>query len=219
MRRLLKLLSQAKHHLLTKEEIDAINGDQALANILHDLRRRDEKLPSYDEISIGEYYSRQAHYHWNNEKNESIEVISDYIVTGEAICPSTIIGFIAAWTNSEIQHPIVEKLVKHTLKNNLLKLPLNTTVSDYLAFINKKPNHAPENSPLESLEILMVYFEIRTVNGVSKRLGKPRSTITDHLSKLVGIENNYQILIDKDFTHHNKVKEIYNKWSVQNTLV
>jgi uncharacterized protein (UPF0305 family) len=217
MRRLLKLLSQAKHHLLTKEEIDAINGNQEFANIWHDLQVRADKLPSYDEISIGEYYSRQAHYHWNNEKNESIEVISDYIVTGEAICPSTIIGFIAAWTNSEIQHPIVEKLVKHTLKNNLLKLPLNTTVSDYLAFINKKPNHAPIKDPIESLEVLMFYFKIKSVNGVYNKLKMPRATIKDHLDKLVGKGYDYKILIDQNFEHYKKIEIIYKKWINQSS--
>jgi len=218
MRRLLELLRGAEYQLMTEDEIGAIFGDQKLTNIINDLHEKAKKLPSYDEVSIGEYYSRQAHYHWKNEQSESIEVISDYIKTSDAICPSTIIGFIAAWTNSEIEHPILEKLVKHTLKNNLLKFPLNTTVSDYHALTSKKPNHAPENDPIKSLDILMVYFEIQSVNGVGTRLKKAPQTIRDHLYKLVGKiadKPDFTILIDKDFEHYRKIEEIYKRWSVQ----
>jgi hypothetical protein len=212
---LLKLLSQADYVLTTEDEINAFNNDPRW---ISKFKRLDEKLErcrenhDFTKLSIGEYFSRTAHYHWRTEESESIEHILEYIKTGETYDPTGIIGFIAAWTNSEIQHPIIEKLVKHTLQNNLMKYPLNTKVIDYFAAVNKKPNHAPKKDPIESLDVLMFYFKIKSVNGVYNELKMPRATIKDRLDKLVGTGYDYKILIDQNFEHYKKIEIIYKKW-------
>jgi hypothetical protein len=217
LRVLLQLLSQSHYVLATEDEINASNNNLGLISITE---RIDEKLKAnhdFTKLSIGEYFSRIAHYHWRTEETESIEHILEYIKTGETYCPTSIIGFVAAWTNSEIQHPIIEKLVKYTLQNNLMKYSLNTKVIDYFAAVNKKPNHAPTKDPIESLEVLMFYFKIKSVNGVSTKLKMPRATIKDRLDKLVGKGNDYRILIDQNFEHYKKIEIIYKKWLNQSS--
>jgi len=212
MRNLRSLLDKAQWHLLTEDEENAFNNHPSTLAMMKELDERSKNATCYDTTTIGEYFSRQAHHHWNNEKSESIEYISDYIETSETCCDTTIIGFIGAWTNSEIQHPIIEKLVKHTLKNNLLKYPLNTTVRKYLASNSKKPSHAPKKDVIHYLDTLMTYFEVRTINGTSKRLSIAPKSVREHLKKLVAPDDNYQILLDESFIYYNDIQLIYNKW-------
>jgi hypothetical protein len=207
-----ELLSQAEFTLVTEEEKYAYNNNPQIISMFKEMDERIKELPDLNEISIGDYYSRYAHCHWNNEKSDCIEDISVYIKSGETVSSSMILGFIAAWVNSEIQHPKVEELVKHTMKHDLLKYPLTTTVNDYVNLSRKKPNHRPIKHPIHYLDTLMVYFEIRTVNGTGNRLGISPKSVREHLTKLVGANESYKILIDEEFKYYNAIQKTYIKW-------
>lgn len=212
MNMLLELLSTAEFTLVTEEEKYAYNNNPQRIPAWKDLDEQIDKLPDFNEISIGDYYSRYAHCHWNNEKDDCIENISDYIKSGETVSSSTILGFIAAWVNSEIRHPKIEELVKHTMKHDLLKCPLTTTVNDYVNLSRKKPNHRPSKHPIYYLDTLMTYFEIKTINGTGTRLGIDNKSVREHLTKLVGVDEHFSILIDEQFQYYKNIQKSYIKW-------
>ncbi|MBA6233142.1 MULTISPECIES: hypothetical protein [unclassified Colwellia] len=212
MENLIELLGKAEFILATEEEKYAYNNNPQIISRFKELDERIKELPDLNEISIGDYYSRYAHCHWNNEKDDCIEEISDYIKSGETVSSSIILGFIVAWVNSEIRHPKVEELVKHTMKHDLLKYPLTTTVNDYVNLSRKKPNHRPTKHPIHYLDTLMTYFEIRTVNGTGNRLGISNKSVREHLTKLVGVDEDFGILIDEQFKYYTAIQKAYFKW-------
>jgi hypothetical protein len=197
---------------MTKAEIEVFKNNPSLKVVMDDLKVMAKELTNYNEISIGESFSPPAQRLWSSNEKECIDYITEYITTGEAFEPKLIIGFIALWMNSEIQHPIIENLVKHTLKNDLLKYPLSTTVNEYNLIKSKKPNHAPKINPFRLVDTLMVYFEIKTISGTAKRLGVDRKVVKDYLSKIVKGEVEYKVLIDENFEHYKLIQKTYCKW-------
>ncbi len=207
------LLNKASFYLyMTKAEKKAFNSSPSVNAMFDDLRGKVNELRDYNKISIGEEFAQEALRGWNDHKAESINRITEYIATGNVMEPRFIIGLISLWVNSEIQHPIVEELVKHSLKNDLLKLPLSTTVNEYNSIKYKKPNHAPKSSPFLWVETLMTYFEIKTISGTSKNLGIDRKSVKEHLSKIVKGEVEYKVLIDENFEHYKLIQKTYYRW-------
>ncbi len=209
MNKLLDLLVQAKWSLASEEELNLYNSRPS--PLLQNINKSIKDQHDFNLTSIGEYFSDTAKTLWFNEEEQCIEMLSDYIGTGKDCPESIIIGFIAAWSYSEIQHPILDKLAKHTLRCNLLKYPLNTTVAKYLVEAKKKVAHRPKKDVLHYLDTLMTYFEVKTINKTGNMLCIDNKTVRDRLRKLVG-DNSYEILIDESFIYFKDIQRIYNMW-------
>lgn len=210
------LLRKAEQYLLTEDEKELLAEEEKLHREKPHIKEQLDYINSLrsTKITIGEHYSSSANYHWLHEKNACIRMMLAFIRTGGDWYSPLIIGFIAAWANSEIQHPVLERMVKHILLNNLLECPLNTTMSDYARINSKKPNHAPTKDVIEYLPTLMTYFEVKTINGTGKQLKIDNKTVRSHLTKLVGAD--YKILIDENFRFYKEIKEVHAKWMLIN---
>jgi hypothetical protein len=207
------LLWKAKYLMRTEEEKKTAAVEEKLHNEKPHIKEfRDNLEPSG--ITIGEHYSSWANDHWLTEKNACIRMMLAFIKTGGSWNDPLIMGFIAAWANSEIQHPVLERMVKHTLSNNLLTHPLTTLVSDYHKYLRKKPSHAPKKDVIEYLPTLMTYFEVKSISGTGKQLKIDNKTVRSHLTTLAGV--NYKILIDENFKYYKKIKETHAKWLLIN---
>ena len=213
MIKLLDLLTRAELLLCPEEDKKALNSYKMIA----ELKKISDKFPDLDKESIGDFYSRQACSLWDNDQSDCISFISKYL---EQITPETnkenmstlVIGFIAAWINSDIQHIKVEELVKKTIKHNLLKYPLDMPVNEYFSVTNKKANHRPKKDVFEFFDTLMFYVQIKNVKGTSRVLNISERSVRYHLRQLVGEGKDFKLLIDKKFKWHDKIQEIYNLW-------
>lgn len=214
------LLNKANVGFMTKEEHEEyLSRPEVMLEasiIMHAkmmIRKSNKQRSGYGEKSIGEIFAKPALWEWNTRQNETIERITQYIATGYDIEPRFIIGIISLWCNSKIQHPIVEELVKYSVQNGLMKLPLSTKVKEYNSITYKEPNHAPRLiQPSLWIETLMTYFEIKTILGTSIRLGIDRKCVKDHLSRIVNGEVEYKVLIDENFEHYELIQETYYRW-------
>ena len=210
------LLRKAEQYLLTEEEKELLAEEEKLHREKPHIKEQLNFIDSLfsTKITIGEFHSSRANHLWLDEKNACIRMMLAFIRTGGNWHDPLIVGFVAAWANSEIQHPVLERMVKHILLNNLLECPLNTTMSDYARIASKNPNHAPTKDVIEYLPTLMTYFEVRTINGTGKQLQIDNKTVRSHLTKLAGAD--YKILIDENFRFYNEIKEVHAKWMLIN---
>jgi hypothetical protein len=209
-----ELLREAKYCVLTEDEQESWAAEIKLHEEKTHIKELHDMIESNGEKTIGEHFSSMANHHWRDEKNACLRMMLAFIKSNGSWHSSLIIGFIAAWANSEIQHPVLERMVKHTLNNNLLKYPLTTKVSDYEKSINTKPSHAPKKDVIEYLPTLMTFFEVKTINGTGTQLKIDNKTVRSHLTKLA--EGDYKILIDESFEHYKWIKKVHAKWVLIN---
>jgi len=207
----MELLDRAHIEFMTADEANKYK--QQMKNILkgHYLEKN-----NFDKITIGDFYSGRALLFWETERENCIEMITKTIKSNGVVSNNTLIGFIGAWLNSDIDHPLVSKLVKYCFKNNLLEYPINITVNEHMKLTEIKPKHRPKDHHYEYLDTLMNYFEIKTINGVAKSLKSNARTVRTHLNKLVdGEGKDHQKLIDENYIHYDHIKSIYGRWDEQ----
>lgn len=212
MRELRKLLRLADLYLLTDEEKRTLNDSDMFKSI--DEQRKNTS--DFEQLSIAQNFSRHAFSLWLNEESESIKYITDYIEGDKSFPCEAILGFVAAWVNSDIQHPKVEELVKHVLKHDLLKFSLNMSVIDYLDKTKIKIPHRKKNDVFSCLNSLMGFFETRTINATADLVGNGnRQKVRNELKRLIGEDAEIGQLIEKDFKYYGVIESLHKKWRIK----
>jgi hypothetical protein len=213
------LIDKAHMYLLTEEEKEAFNTNPKIIAKFKKLDEMQKNIPNFDNISIGEWFPRWAIGMWNTDNSGVIKGITDFIENDEHLSDYFLIGFTAAWANSDIDHPVIVKLVKHALKNDLIKYPLNTTMTEYSALTKKAPSNRAKKDVIEILDMLMYYFQTTSIVGVSKSLGVDRSDVRKYLNRLVdGKNQDYKILIDKEDMYYETIRNLYDKWKIKKEI-
>jgi hypothetical protein len=210
------LLDKAQMYLITEEEKEAFNNNPKIIAKFKKIDEMQKNIPNFDNTGIGEWMLRGAIGLWNTDNSGVIKDITDFIENDEHFSDYLLIGLTAAWANSDLDHPVIVKLVKHALKNDLIKYPLNTTMTEYLALTNKAPSNRAKKDVIEILDMLMYYFQTTSIAGVSKFLGVDRSDVRKYLNRLVdGKNQDYKILIDKEDKYYKMIRKLYVKWKVK----